>query len=165
MHGMRDFTQAANEARERLLAELDRTAKSFEEENLQALRQLSEDLLETATALRREVARLAELADATKSPPPESPVERETPLAVIDSIRDSIAETPIDLAPRGPRFAPPEDRGGEIPEGVQVFVEQLRVAGEDDFSIAKHLEQIGVENPALVVSRIPRVGGSVAAES
>ena len=117
-------------------------------------------------ARERLIAELNRVAESV-----ESPIRRQTPLDVLDSARDSITGMPLDPGPRRRRFQPapsePQaaERRIEVTDGVRVFVEQLRIAGQDELAIARHLEQIGVENPASVVSEILNPEGSVAAES
>ena len=157
MSAVTDFKQIADEARGRLIAELHRTTETADAgellSRLETLRRLTTELLERATELQREVARLSE---AVERPVP--PIaERRSPLDVLDSVRESIAEVPIDFGPaRRRRFEPASEPAAELSEGVRVFVEQMRIAGEDDVAIAKYLEQIGVKNPATVVARVAR---------
>ncbi len=116
-----------------------RRAEQLAGTGLEPLRKLSAELLEKATELDREVKRLSELAadaaselrrrhiaetpgwskpsppatppnpDPAPAPSKPPPAERQTPLDVIDEVRNSIAETPIDIAPRYRRFKPPAE--------------------------------------------------------
>ena len=84
--------------------------------------------------------------------------ERRTPLDVIEDVRNSIAESPIDLAPRPRRFGPAEQeskaKSPPVPAGVRLVIEQMRLAGEPDAAIVEHLEGAGIEDPARVLDEL-----------
>jgi hypothetical protein len=139
------------------------------------MRRLSAELASRATALDREVGRLStELADLAQSlrtsyedparpatPAPAPPAPGDPPadfgaseLDRIEATRASIADTLTELSPRRRRF-PPSPREGdhpEVPAGVRVVVDQMRMAGESDEAISRQLERMGVEDPAAVLA-------------
>jgi hypothetical protein len=136
---------------------------------------LSELAAEAASQLRRSL--VAETPASSKplqagSPPPATDprpelskppaFERRTPLDVIEDVRNSIAESPIDLAPRPRRFGSPagpaeqesKAKSPPVPAGVRLVIEQMRLAGEPDSAIVEHLEGAGIEDPARVLDEL-----------
>ncbi len=104
-------------------------------------------------------------AEAEASPAPDSePIELppilpslflESPLDQLDEQRRAVAEAPIEFPPRRHRrFDEPIDREVEIPSGVRMVVEQLRLTGEPESVIAVKLEQMGVDDPQAVLAQV-----------
>jgi hypothetical protein len=169
------FGAAVDEAAGAMLdaAEVEaRRAEHLAGPGLEQLRTLSSELLEQATELDRNVKRISELAAeaaselrlglgagtparATPSGPGSAPpVMRQTPLDAIDEVRNSIADTPLDLGPRHRRFRPGAKPDEPVPEGVRLVIEQMRIAGEPDSVIVEHLESAGIEDPTGTLERV-----------
>ena len=147
---------------------------------LEPMRRMSEALVERATELDGEIARLSDEARAaaatlrapdpptaaappaqdapapepTNNPSPEpsddSPEYSGTTLDDVDRARASLNDAGATLR----RFRRRRSATDEVPEGVRVVVGQMRLAGEPDSAIARYLEQMGVEDPAAVISRL-----------
>ena len=194
--GVNDFKQTFDEARDRLVAELYRAVdeggtdagsktdlsvaqvERFADTGFESLRRLTAELLERATELDGEVARLSELAqDAAAAlragtpvtaPSPERPaapepielppnlrsLAPESPLDRLEEQQRSIAESPLDFPPPKRRPDDAEEPPVEIRAGVRVIVEHLQIAGEADDVIISRLQVMGVDDPEAVLAQV-----------
>jgi hypothetical protein len=136
---------------------------------LAPLREISAALVERATELDRELARLAEQANAVAETlrggpggsPSQEPVEpvdtRERPRdPYAGATLDDVERTRASLSDSDPSLRRFHRRvpGPEIPEGVRLAVAQMRLAGEPDSEIARRLAEMGVDEPGALLTRI-----------
>ncbi len=163
---------AETEARRELIAE---RVVLLANEGLDSLRDLSAELVDRAAELEREVSRLAtwaaeaaaalrgaapdmaepETAEVSVDPyePPPS-LGPESPLDELEAYRREFAEAPSDFPPRRTPAGDAATRPVDIPPAVRVVVEQLRIAGEPDASIAVRLQRMGVDDPEAVLAQV-----------
>jgi hypothetical protein len=78
----------------------------------------------------------------------------DSPLDHLEAQRKAIAETPLDFPPPKRRFEGPPKEPVEIRPGVRLVIEQLRLAGETERTIATRLEAMGVDDPDAVLTQI-----------
>jgi hypothetical protein len=78
----------------------------------------------------------------------------ESPLDQLEAQRKAIAEVPLDFPPRKRRFGDAVKEPIEIRPGVRLVIEQLRLAGETERTIADRLEEMGVEDPDAVLAEV-----------
>jgi hypothetical protein len=78
----------------------------------------------------------------------------DSPLDQLEVQRKAISETPLDFPPRRPRFRAASAEPVEIRPGVRLVIEQLRLAGETEQTIAERLEEMGVEDPDAALAEV-----------
>jgi hypothetical protein len=167
----RSFEEAQAEARRQAEAASARV-DALEREGLVKLRALADELLERSTWLSEQLAELTNRAASTASaireedgpskliskPPPqhEEPATRESPRAAAKAEAAAAAGDSDTDPGSGFSFGRFRRRKGgpEVPEGVRLIISQMRVAGEPDSEIVRHLEEMGVKDPHALISQV-----------